>query len=168
MPIYLSGHLHNRNVTVDEGLVELVLEKYTSNPSCYGMITVGDDGAIGYEPKTVDISLWARETGRTDEQSLLFSEIEQEAWRQNSEETVEILSEGYDLTAEEKADAVAFFDEILLNLSRGSVYRERGALATHPGYEPFWKIAEHSNYGPWIKSLFENSNPYTEGFVIRR
>lgn len=158
MPLYICGHLHNRNVNTNDNLVELVVDKLTSYPCNYAIVEIKEDEII-YTPKRIDLFAYNLTSFAT------YGEL---ARAEMGTSVVEALCTDYpDTSNEDRELAADYFVKLMTYLSDGSIYHHIDELKNHEGSPIFERIAEKSNYGPWLPSLFNNANPYTEGFRIK-
>jgi len=72
--VNLSGHLHiQHTMTGEDGPPEIATSSLAVSPCQYGVIDLQNDLAQ-YHTKQVDVSRWAQENGKTDENLLRFRE----------------------------------------------------------------------------------------------
>ena len=167
VPLYLSGHIHQRAVYQENGLTELVTEFLLGYPTAYSVLDFTEDEIV-YTPRRIDVDTWAGESGQTDPVLLHFAQWQQDALRQYAVDNVNYMSERNPLSAEEKKQAQEFFYRVMDSYWSGTLHDDRAKLEAMPGYAPFFRCAEGYSYGWWLKDLIESASPLLKGFRIPR
>ena len=68
----LSGHMHMQHTVTPEGKPpEIATSSLAVSPCQYGVITIGE-GLAQYHTERVDVDVWAKQQGKTDENLLSF------------------------------------------------------------------------------------------------
>lgn len=167
VPLYLCGHLHGRKVSSDQNLTELVTEQLTAYPCSYALLNAEGDNAYRYNPRRIDVSSWARETGQTSPDLLDFDTYAENVFLERSEETIRLLKSKQYLSRRKTKQAIEFFRQVQKEHLQGTLPAHKKEILKSPGYKAFMKIAEGTTYGRWIPEYIESASPYTGGFQLR-
>ncbi len=84
VPLFVSGHLHVQRIRKyksepgvpdgDYGIQEIITDALSIPPCQYGRLVWEEDGSLSYETQAVDVSAWAKRTGRDSWELLDFEE----------------------------------------------------------------------------------------------
>ena len=167
VPLYICGHLHQRNVTSGNHLTELVVEQVLSYPCGYALLHQEGENEYHYSSRAIDVTAWAKATGQTNPELLNFNEYEEKVSRERSRETVEALK-GNQKTSKKKIEqATEFLWSIQQEYLQGTLYDHKKEIEKDPGYKAFMKLADGTTYGRWIPVFLEKAGPYTAGFYLK-
>ena len=167
VPLYLSGHLHKRCVTVQGSLTELVVDQTIAYPCAYATLTLDADGGIEYRPQRIDVSGWARQAGVTDPNLLDFDAYQAQLERERCVTVVDRIRRDQPIDDASLRQAEDFFIQFSECRAQGTVSRYSGALRSHPGYDILIRLSEGTIYQRWIPSVVADAVPYTTGFTLR-
>ena len=165
VPLYLSGHLHFRDVCQEDGLTELLTGYLLGYPTAYSLLDINEDG-IRYTPRRIDVEAWAAEVGEEEPLLLNYADWQQDGLFRNAVVNVQFMSNRNPISKEEQTQAAGFFYTVMNSFWDGSLSEKRTALKALPGYEPFFRCAQGFDYGWWVESLIENATPLLKGFKI--
>lgn len=167
VPLYVCGHLHQRNVSSANSLSELVVEQVSAYPCSYALLYKEGENEYRYTPRRIDVNAWAKETGQTSSELLDFNTYEETVFRERCEETVQLLKGDKWISGKKMKQATDFFRDVQQEYLEGSLYDHKEDFLKHPGYKIFMTLAEGTTYGRWMPVFLENAGPYTAGFVLK-
>lgn len=165
VPLYLSGHTHQRAVYQKYGLTELVTEFLLGYPTAYSVLDVGNS-TIRYTPRRIDVDAWAEETAQSDPVLLGFSQWQQDELRRYSLDNITYMSQRNPLLPEEKTKAAEFFYRVMDSYWSGNLSEDRTAIEAMPGFGPFFRCSEGYAYGWWLRDLMNTASPMLKGFLL--
>lgn len=164
--LYVAGHMHNRNVNIEGGVTELVVERTSVYPFGYAEISLNENNDIMYNPWYVNVQGWMTENRPNDS---ISNKLNYQAELERAEQiknTVETLCKGHNLNSKEIEDCREFYSILRLCYSEGKVFSNKEMLQSHDGYKIFEKVSKGTNYERWFVNMFENCSNYTEFFTI--
>lgn len=166
VPLYICGHMHGRHIELEDTLCELVVERATSYPCSYALLTQHSGGELQYEPRMIDMEGWARAEQINEPVFLEFDRYREIVFRSQCRELVDNLRENREVSERQTEKAFEFYYDFQYALSNGHLFRELDNLKNHDGYSSFMKIAKGTVYERWVRSTLEYNLPYSEGFMI--
>lgn len=92
--LYLCGHLHQRCVSSEDTLTELVVDQAIAYPCSYALLNIEENSHYKYSPRKIDVSAWAHETKQISQDLLNFDEYLEKVFNERCEETVRLLTYG--------------------------------------------------------------------------
>lgn len=167
VPLYLSGHLHKRCVTVQSALTELVVDQTIAYPCSYATLTFDASGVLRYQPQQIAVSEWARQTGVTDPNLLAFDAYQAQLERERCVSVVDKIRRGQETDDASLRQAEDFFWRLSEYRAWGTLSRHAEELRRHPGYDILIRLGEGTIYQRWIPSVIDAAVPYTTGFTLR-
>lgn len=167
VPLYLCGHLHQRYVSSQNHLTELVVDQSIAYPCSYALINKTGKNDYQYSPRKIDVSAWAHESRQTSEDLLNFDEYAENIFLERSEETILLLKGKHYLSKRKTRQTIEFFRQVQKEYLDGTLSEHKKEIYKSPGYKTFMKIADGTTYGRWIPTFIENASPYTAGFRLK-
>ena len=166
VPLYLCGHLHKRCVSTQDGLTELVVDQTIAYPCSYALLTADGADTYRYQPRYIDMSEWAAQTGLSDPAFLAFDAYQEALERERCRTVVEKIRRDQEVSQADMQLAGDFFWQLMDARAHGTLSRHAAALREHPGFDIFIRIAEGSIYNSWAPAQLADAVPYTAGFVL--
>lgn len=160
VPIYFSGHRHNSFVVEtrrDGGLLaELVTDMPAAYPHRYTEIRFLPDNTVRCEIRSLDVSAWAAESGRTEQELLDFAGYTRTLTEGRMEQTAGMLMDSMEVPEEERAAMEAFYLAFYRAYQERLLWREGAALRADPALALWERYAGSNIYGRWMPWVLQN------------
>lgn len=143
--LHLSGHIHAQHIAQQSGVTDAALGAFCTWPHRYALLTLGDDGALTYEARSLDADLLPE--GFLDESHAWFEDV-------NLDKLNAALA---DVEPADRAAMADFAARFNMAFFAGTYHSDDPAWTNDPAYR-LWQAQDDNPFWQYMDQVMHEEN----------